>query len=274
MEAGVKFALVQMECFWGETGRNLRAMESFAREAGAEGAEVIVFPELTLTGIYKDDRVWELAENLDGPSVQAACGIARTLGLNLGFGFTERAEPLPYNTYVVATPDGSLAGVYRKNCIPHLEVQWWQGHSQRPVFTVGDKRIGVAICWDTTQEELLGDYGRQGADIVLMPHAWDADPLGSDGRDLQHNTMAELFEDHRSGRIAGWRGHDGMLEQFLRYIPARCRQNRFAGLFVNQCGQPHPALRIEGPTFAASRDGALLACTQHGGEQLLFVNIP
>ncbi len=269
----MRIALVQMECLWGEIGRNLAAMESFVTEAWKRDAAMVVFPELTLTGIYKDDRILELAEDLDGPSVRAACDMAGRHQLTIGFGFTERSRPLPYNAYCLVGPDGKVVGVYRKNCIPRLEVEWWQGHSERPVFETGGKHLAVAICWDTTQEGLLAEYGRKGVEIVLMPHAWDADPLDSDGNELQHETMAELYEDHRRGRLAGWRDHDGMLKQFLRYIPARARENRFHALFVNQCGQPHPALRIEGPTFAVDSAGSILACTRSGTEQMICVDI-
>lgn len=269
----MKIALVQMECRWGEIGGNLAAMESFVVEACKRDAAMVVFPELTLTGIYKDDRVWELAEDLDGASVRAACSIAERHRVIIGFGFTERAKPLPYNAYCLAGADGRIAGVYRKNCIPRLEVEWWQGHHERPVFEVAGKRFAVAICWDTTQEQLLAEYGRERAEVVLMPHAWDADPLDSDGNELQHQTMAELYEDHRTGRLAGWRDHDEMLKQFLGYIPLRAMENRFHALFVNQCGRPHPALRIEGPTFAVDPGGSVLACTRSGAEQIICVDI-
>ncbi len=269
----MRVALVQMYCGWGELEANLCSMERFTRNAQAGGAEAVFFPELTITGIYKDDPVWTLAEDLDGPSVRRARDIARSAGVWLGFGFTERASPLPYNAYCVAAPDGQLAGVYRKNCIPRLEVPWWQGHSERPLFDVAGRRTGVAICWDTTQPDLLADYGARGAKIVLMPHAWDADPLAADGVDLPHDSMAELYEHQRAGRLAGWRTHDEMRAQFYGYIPQRARENGFWALFINQAGQPHPAVRIEGPTFAVNPAGEVVAETQNGAEQIVFAQI-
>jgi|GEM_PF-3188100 predicted amidohydrolase len=270
----MKIALVQMECRWGEIARNIAAMEAFVSKARKNGADIVVFPELSVTGIYKDDRVWDLAEDIGGPSVARMCDIARSHGAIVGFGFTERANPLPYNAYALANADGTLVGIYRKNHIPRLEVPWWQGHFARPVFPVAGKRFAVAICWDTTQPELLAEYGRKGAQIVLMPHAWDADPLGLDGKDLEHNTMQELYDHYAKGRLGGWRSHDGMLEQFLRYIPAQARKNRFYALFVNQAGQPHPVLHMAGPTFAVTPEGELMVCTSNGKEQTLYVDIP
>jgi predicted amidohydrolase len=166
-----------------------------------------------------------------------------------------------------------VAGIYRKNCIPVLEVPWWQGHAGRPVMRVAGRRFGVAICWDNTQPGLLAEYGRNEVDAVVMPHAWDADPLGPDGKALDHRHMDELYEDYRSGKLCGWESHDGMLAQFLRYIPERARENGFHALFVNQSGQPHEALRMEGPTFAADPRGEVLARTTGGEQQVVYVDI-
>jgi predicted amidohydrolase len=269
----MRAAMIQMFCAWGDVERNLASMQRNARAAREAGAEIVAFPELTLTGIYKDDHVLELAENLDGPAVRRALAVAQDTGAWLGFGFTERASPLPYNAYAVASPDGTLAGVYRKNFIPKLEVPWWQGHTERPVFEVAGKRTAVAICWDTTCPELLSDYGSRGAEMVLMPHAWDSDPLAADGTDLAHETMAELYEHQRQGRLAGWRSHDEMRDQFYRYIPARARENGFWALFVNQSGQPHPAVKIVGPTFAVTPRGDVAVETRDAAEQMVIVDL-
>jgi predicted amidohydrolase len=262
-----------MFCGWGLVEENLARMATYAAEARRRGAEAVYFPELSVTGIYKDDRVFDLAQDLDGHHVRRALEIARSTGVWLGFGFTERGAPLPLNAYCLGTPAGELAGVYRKNCIPVLEIPWWQGHGERPVFDVAGRRVAVAICWDATQQDLLAEYGAKGTEIVLMPHAWDADPLASDGTDLPHSTMAELYEHQARGRLAGWRSHDEMRDQFYRYIPARARENRFWALFVNQAGQPHPAVRMEGPTFAVNPCGEIVAETRNGSEQMLLIEL-
>lgn len=269
----MKAALAQIECVWGDADRNIAKIADWTERARAAGAQLLVFPELTVHGIHKDEAVWKLSESLDGPSVRRVCRIARAAGLYLAFGLSERAQPLPYNAYCVATPEGRLAGVHRKNAIPPLELPYWQGHRERPVFDVLGTLVAVAICWDATQDDLLAEYGRQGADLVLMPHAWDADPLDAAGGLLKHDTIQELFEHQRCGRLAGWASHDAMRDQFYAYIPKSARQHGFAALFVNQSGQPHPALRFEGPSFAVGRGGGILAETKDGAEQMLLVEV-
>lgn len=270
----MRIALVQMLCRWGDVEANLAAMDAHARAARGHGAEMVVFPELTVSGIYKDERVWELAEGLDGPSVRRVLDLARREGLFIAFGLTERARPLPYNTYCIAGPDGALLGAYRKNRVPTLEAPFWQPHGERPVFSIRGRRFAVATCFDNCDEALLAGYGRRGVELVLMPHAWDADPLDEHGAELSHGSMAELIEHWRAGRLAGWRSHDEMREQFFAYIPRRAKDNGFYALFVNQAGQPHPALRFEGPTFAVDPEGRILAQTESGEEGVLQVEVP
>jgi len=184
------------------------------------------------------------------------------------------AEPLPFNAYCVATPEGRLAGVQRKKTIPDLEMPYWRGDAERRVFELAGRSFGVAICWDATQDGLLAHFGRHRAEVVLMPHAWDADPLDTRGGLLKHDTIEKLFEHLRCGRLGGWATHDAMRDQFYAYVPQRARDHRFTALFVNQSGQPHPALRFEGPFFAVSPRGEILAETTDGSEQMLFVEIP
>jgi predicted amidohydrolase len=270
----MKIALVQMFCPWGEAERNIAVIAEFSRQARANSAEMAVFPELTVTGIFKDKRVWQLAEALEGPSVRRVRDIARREKLFIAFGFTEKSEPLPFNAYCIASPEGRLIGVYRKNFIPPLETPFWQGHNERPIFSVAGKRFAVATCWDCRQEELLAHYSRERADIVLMPHAWDADPVDRVGQDLKYNTMDGLIEHHRNGRLGGWKNHDAMRAQFYGYIPRLAQANKFCALFVNQCGQPHETLKFVGPTFAVSPEGKIVAETKDDAEQILYVEVP
>ncbi len=269
----MRIALAQMFCAWGSVQANLASMDALCGQAGQQGAAMLLTPEMSVCGMYKDVRVWPLAESLDGPSATAVLQMARRHNLHIGFGFTERADGLPYNSYAVASPDGILAGVYRKNRVAPLEVEFWQSHNERPVFAIAGRRFAVGICLDNRCPELLADYGKQHADVVIMPHAWDADPLDRQGRELKYNSMVELAEHHRAGRLGGWKTHGQMRDFFMSYVPQRARENHFYALFVNQCGRPHPALRIVGPSFAVDPQGHVLVQTRDEREQVLCVDI-
>jgi predicted amidohydrolase len=248
-------------------------MAGWAERAKAGGAALVAFPELCVPGICKDERLASVSESLDGPSVAAVRALARRLGLAVGFGFSEKAQGLPRNAYAVVEADGRLAGVYRKNHIPKLEAPFWQGHGERPVFVALGRRFAVSLCWDNQYPELLAHYARSGAEVVLMPHAWDADALDDEGRVVDYDSMEEIVERlRRTGRMR-WKTHDQMRDDFYRYVPGLARDGRFWALFVNQSGRPHPCLDFAGPSFVVDPSGHVVAETRDGGEQLVFAEI-
>ncbi len=270
---GLRVALVQMYCGWADTSGNLERMAMWAERAVAGKAQLVVFPELSVSGICKDDRLESVTESLEGPSVRFVRDLARRLGLAIGFGFSEKTEEKPYNAYAIVESNGMLAGVYCKNYIPELEVPFWQGHSERPVFRVLGHTMGVAICWDNKYQELLDHYARNGAEVVLMPHAWDSDALDEEGRVIDYHSMEEIVRYRRHAGRMRWKTHDQMRDDFYSYIPDLAREGRFWAVFVNQAGQPHDCLKFVGPSFAVSPNGRVVAETRDGEDQLLFADL-
>jgi predicted amidohydrolase len=269
----LRVALAQVHCAWADARGNLKGVSGWAERAKDEGARLVVFPELCVCGICKDERLSSATETLDGPSVASVRALARRLGLAIGFGFSEKAEGKPYNAYAVVEPDGTLAGVYRKNHIPKLEVPFWQGHTEKPVFRALGRRVAVSLCWDNKYPELLAHYAREGAEVVLMPHAWDADALDEEGRVIDYDSMEEIVAyRERTGRMR-WKTHDEMRDDFHDYIPALARDNRFWALFVNQSGRPHECLDFVGPSFVVDPAGRVVAETRDGGEQLVLATV-
>jgi predicted amidohydrolase len=262
-----------MFCPWADTRGNLERMAGWAERAREGGAELVVFPELSVPGICKDERLASVTETLDGPSVASVRSLARRLGLAVGFGLSEKTDGKPLNAYAVVEPDGTLAGVYRKNHIPVLEAPFWGAHSGQPVFAARGRRFAVALCWDNRHPELLSRYAREGAEIVLMPHAWDADALDEDGRVIDYQAMEEIVEYRRRAGRMRWKTHDQMRDDFYAYIPGLARDNRFWALFVNQSGRPHECLDFAGPSFVVAPSGRVVAETRDGGEQLVFAEV-
>ncbi len=270
----LKVALVQMSCLWGDITGNLRKIEEFAVRAADDEAAWILFPELTIQGIFKSPDVFRLSETIDGPSVRHVARLARRLALAIGVGLSECASGKPLNAYILIEPSGEVAGVYRKNRIPKLETPFWQAHDQRPVLFLSGHRVGISICWDNTYPEIPAGYARDGARIVIMPHAWDSDALDEQAQVIDYNSMEEIVEYHeRTGRRV-WKTYEQMWSEFNPRIPNLARENRIWALFINQAGQPHPSLKFVGPTFAADSQGRIVAETADETEQLVTVAIP
>lgn len=269
----LRVALAQIHCPWADTRGNLERMAGWAERAKDGGAQLVAFPELCVPGICKDERLASVTETLDGPSVASVQALARRLAIAIGFGFSERAPGKPWNAYAVVEPDGTLAGVYRKNHVPKLEAPFWQGHDARPVFRALGRAMAVSICWDNQYPDLLAHYARGGAEVVLMPHAWDADALDEDGRVIDYDSMAEIVGWRRLHGRMRFKTHDQMRDEFYRTIPGLARDGRFWALFVNQSGRPHECLDFVGPSFVVDPAGVVVAETRDREEQLVLATV-
>jgi len=77
MPKKIDVALAQMDCRVGDKKHNIEVMKRNAKEAREKGADLVVFPELSLTGYLTRDLTYELAETIPGPSVTSLEKIAR-----------------------------------------------------------------------------------------------------------------------------------------------------------------------------------------------------
>ncbi|WP_181703297.1 carbon-nitrogen hydrolase family protein [Chthonobacter albigriseus] len=151
---------------------NLATLRRTAFLASQCGADVLVMPELFLTGYNLGDRLAGLAEPLDGPSVAAARAIARETRTALVFGLPERDGYDVYNTSVAIDRDGSLAGRYRKiQLFGDIEPTIFTPGDRTEVVTLAGLKVGLAICYDIEFPEIARSLKRAGAELICVPTA-------------------------------------------------------------------------------------------------------
>lgn len=173
-------AALSQTTWTGDKESMLAKHEDFARSAAAEGAQVICFQELfygPYFGITEERKYYDFAEPADGPIVQRFAALAKELGLVMVLPiYEEDMTGVYYNTAVVVDADGSIAGKYRKNHIPHVDnfyekFYFRPGNLGWPVFDTAVGRIGVTICYDRHFPEGWRELGLAGAQIVFNPNA-------------------------------------------------------------------------------------------------------
>ncbi|BDZ48888.1 putative hydrolase [Frondihabitans sucicola] len=154
--------------------------ENFARDAAAQGADVICFQELfygPYFGITEEKKYYSFAEPVDGPVVTRFAALAAELHLVMILPIYEEEMPgVYYNTAVVVEADGRVLGKYRKHHIPQLESFYEKfyfrpGNTGWPVFDTSVGKIGVTICYDRHFPEGWRVLGLGGAEIVFNPNA-------------------------------------------------------------------------------------------------------
>lgn len=175
----VRAALVQAE-WTGDKESMIKAHEQYARDAAADGAQVICFQELFYGPYFcqvQDKKFYEYAESIPGPTTERFQAIAKELGMVMVLPMYEQEQPgFLYNTAAVLDADGSYLGKFRKQHLPHLPGFWEKfyfrpGNGGYPVFDTAVGKVGVYICYDRHFPEGWRALGLNGAQIVFNPSA-------------------------------------------------------------------------------------------------------
>jgi len=173
-------AAITQTTWTGDKESMIAKHEKFARDAAAQGAQVICFQELfygPYFGITQDKKYYAYAEQADGPIVQRFAKLAKELNMVMVLPiYEEDIIGVYYNTAVVVDADGTILGKYRKHHIPHLDRFWEKfyfrpGNLGYPVFNTAVGKIGVYICYDRHFPEGWRELGLNGAEIVFNPNA-------------------------------------------------------------------------------------------------------
>jgi N-carbamoylputrescine amidase len=166
----IRVAAIQAVSKLGKVEENMRHAMPLIKQAADKGAQLIVLPEMYVTGYAMTRQVWDLAEPEGGPIEQWLASTAKKLGVYLGAGLVEAAGDDFYNTFVIAGPDGKVAGRVRKTQAEFMLFKAGEHGSHVVDTAIG--RIGVGICADTHMTFLPRLMQEQEVDILLMPHAW------------------------------------------------------------------------------------------------------
>jgi len=169
----LKIALAQISCKRADKTSNIEKMKVYAEKAKKEGAELVIFPELSLTDYLVRDLIYELAEPIPGPSVEKMAEIAKQNKIYIVFGMPEmskKAESVIYNTAVLVGPEGYI-GKYRKMHLPTHSVfeeeRYFRQGYETPVFETQIGRIGLMICYDVFFPEVSRALKLNGAQLIV-----------------------------------------------------------------------------------------------------------
>ncbi|HEX9187214.1 MAG TPA: carbon-nitrogen hydrolase family protein, partial [Vicinamibacteria bacterium] len=138
-------------------------------QAAARGASVVCLPEgITIVGTALTYA--GVAEPVPGPTTAFLGGLARRHRVWIVAGLYERDGPRVYNTAVLVSRDGTLAGRYRKMSLPDEEIEGGiTPGADTPVFDTDFGRVGLMICWDSSYPEVARGLADRGAEVIFLP---------------------------------------------------------------------------------------------------------
>lgn len=172
----ITVALAQMRGVYGDKARNMARILDLIGEAARRGADLICFPEASLTG-YRADGILhlvEMADALDDDSVMRLRAAARAHRVCVLLPFLERRMEGVYNSAVFIDDRGEIIGSYSKTHLISSEKGTLLPGDRLAVWDTPLGRIGCLICYDICFPETARALAMKGAQLIVVPSAWRA----------------------------------------------------------------------------------------------------
>lgn len=251
----VRVAVAQVSAALYRPVENRARSVALIEAAAADGAQLVVLPELMVSGYGVDrDGLSASAEAVDGPTLAAWHGVAARLGVHIVGGFCERAADKLYNAAMMVGP-GGLAGHYRKLHLFDAEkTVFAPGDLGLPVYDLPFGRVGICVCYDLRFVEVVRALALKGADLIAVPTAWvggfDANPfdamgyIGQARGAIVQANLSQVFIccASQSGAVAG-----------IRFLGSSLIVDPYGSVLVGPLGQDAEEVAAVDIDMAASR---------------------
>jgi NAD+ synthase (glutamine-hydrolysing) len=240
--APLTLALAQVNARVGDLDGNVRLVREHIGRARDAGAELVLFPELVLTGYPPEDLL--LKEHFLQAAQEALANVAgEAHGIVALVGFPERSDDV-YNALAVLV-DGKVHSVYRKTLLPNYgvfdEQRYFQAGEDAMVLDLGRARLGLTIC----------------EDIWTPGHPATEEALA--GATLIVNASASPY-------------HAGKGRQREQMLVQRARDNLSAVAFCNSVGG-QDELVFDGHSVVIDHEGTVLARAPQFAEALTLCTV-
>lgn len=224
----IRIAAVIFNSPVGQVHHNLERMLPWIEKAKTEGADLICFPELNVTGYSSDPVIKDSAESIPGLISRQLEHMAQTAKIVILAGMAEKDQNgRLFASHLVVTPQG-ISGVYRKLHVAPPEKALFSHGKQVPLFNICGVKLGIQLCYDAHFPGLATRMAVDGADIIFLPHA-------SPRRTPQEK-----------------------LDSWMRHLTARAFDNAVFIVACNQVGDNQKGLEFPGLAVVIGPSGNIL----------------
>lgn len=239
----IRIALAQINVTVGDLSGNVKKISKYIENAKQYHADIIAFPELTITGYPPEDlllRPQFIQDNL--MSLQQV--VKQSRGITCIVGFADRVEDRLYNGAAVIS-DGELIGVYHKIHLPNYgvfdEKRYFKEGNQPLVFELNGIKIGLSICEDL----------------------WIADSV--------IDTQALIGDVEIAVNISASPYCSGKIEERENLVIDRALKNRLKMIYVNLVGG-QDELVFDGSSLVVDENGKIVARCHEFAEDMLILD--
>ena len=150
----------------------VQRLEKLDQHLQQQDLDLVVCPELFMSGYAVGDALPELAETSDGPFAKAVAQLAQQHQTAVVYGYPERDGDKLYNSAACINADGKLIANHRKLMLPPgFEADYFTAGSGSTVFDLNGVRCGLLVCYDAEFPEAVRALAQVGAQIVIAPTA-------------------------------------------------------------------------------------------------------
>lgn len=160
--------LAQLKGSFMDKQKNINKVISVMKECKQKAVDLIVFPEMFLTGFALKEKAIEMAEPLDGPSLSTLCQAAKENEISIVIGFPEKKGTQYFNSAAFIQNNGIIQGVYRKIHLFEWEKEVYTPGDDGPLFTVENGKIALMMTFDTGFPEMSRIYALNGAELIIV----------------------------------------------------------------------------------------------------------
>jgi len=239
----IRIAAVIFNSALNQVQQNLDRMQPWIGKAKKEGADLICFPELNVSGYSTDPVIRDSAESIPGPISRQLEHMAQASQIVILAGMAEKDKNgRIFASHLVVTPT-EISGVYRKLHIAPPERTVFSPGKQVPLFNNLGINFGIQLCYDAHFPELSTRMAVDGVDVIFMPHA---SPRG---------TPQEKFD------------------SWMRHLTARAFDNGVFIVACNQLGENHRGLDFPGLAVVIGPSGNVLQDETTDREGMLVADL-
>lgn len=175
-----RVAVAQMAPILGDVEKNLALHEKAAREAISQSVNLLVFPELSLTGYFLKDQVTSVALMEQAPALDVLRNLSHRVAMVVGF--VEEAPGHRFHNAAAYLEGGEIRHIHRKVYLPTYgifdEQRYLAAGARIQAFDTALGRMAILICEDLWHPATAGIAAWDGAEIILCPSASPGRGLG------------------------------------------------------------------------------------------------
>jgi predicted amidohydrolase len=239
MEKKCRITLAQIEIVDGDKEANLRKMEEVLKKASKELADIVIFPELNLTGLVSIEQMKMIAEPRDGDSFKRIEKMIEANPVSLVYSFPEYvSDEELYITTCFMNKEGGAVAYYRKTHLFTDENEIFTKGDEWVTGSVGSVPIGFLTCYDIEFPEPARALALQGVNLLIVNSA-NMEP---------YDYIHRLF------------------------ICARALENQFFVVYCNRIGS-NEKYKYCGESAVIGPDGKLIAEIEKDAERVLIIDI-